>query len=149
MPVSMLSSVDFPLLDLLIIDGGKGQLTMAIEVLQEFGLQDDVPLVGLAKREGGLFRPRQLRSIMLSRRSEGLYLVQRVRDANTGHRKRRAKVRIASILDGIPGIGKKRRTILLKRFGSLDGIRHATEEEIASVPGIPLMVVQSLKAHLD
>ncbi len=140
--------------DLLIVDGGKGQLTMAIEVLKEFGLEDEVPLVGLAKREEELFRPGQSRSIMLSRRSEGLYLVQRVRDeahrfANTGHRKRRAKAGIASILDGIPGIGKKRRTILLKRFGSLDGIRSATEEEIASVPGIPLVVAQSLKTHLD
>ncbi len=140
--------------DLLIVDGGKGQLTMAIDVLKEFGLEEEVPLVGLAKREEELFRPGQSRSIMLSRRSEGLYLVQRVRDeahrfANTGHRKRRAKAGIASILDSIPGIGKKRRTILLKRFGSLDGIRSATEEEIASVPGIPLMVAQSLKTHLD
>ena len=80
--------------------------------------------------------------------------MQRVRDeahrfANTGHRKRRAKAGVASILDSIPGVGPKRRKQLLARFGSLDGIRSATMEEIASVPGIPTHVAQSIKAGLD
>jgi excinuclease ABC subunit C len=140
--------------DLLIVDGGKGQLAMAIEILREFGLEDEVPLAGLAKREEELFVPGQTRPIFLDRRSEGLYLVQRVRDeahrfANTGHRKRRSKVGTASILDSIPGIGPKRRKALLTQFGSLDALRNATMEEIASVPGIPVEVAESIKAHLD
>lgn len=140
--------------DLLIVDGGKGQLSMAVEVLREFGLEHEVPLTGLAKREEELFVPGKLQSILLDRRSQGLYLVQRVRDeahrfANEGHRKRRAKVGTASILDSIPGIGPKRRKLLLDRFTSLDGIRQATVEEIAAVPGIPVEVAEAVKAHLD
>ena len=140
--------------DLLIIDGGKGQLSMAVEVLQQFDLQDEVPLAALAKREEELFVPGRGRSILLPERSQGLYLVQRVRDeahrfANEGHRKRRAKVGVASILDGIPGIGPKRRQILLAHFGSLDDLRKATAEEIGSVPGIPIQVAEAVKAHLE
>ena len=139
--------------DLLIVDGGKGQLTMAVEVLAEFNLEKEVPVTGLAKQEEELFIPRQSNSILLSRRSEGLYLVQRVRDeahrfANEGHRKRRSKVGVASILDSVPGVGPKRRKALLTHFGSLDDLRKATVEEIASVPGVPLEVAQSVKAHL-
>lgn len=139
--------------DLLIVDGGKGQLAMAVEVLQQFGLQDEVPLAGLAKQEEELFVPGQSRSILLPRRSEGLYLVQRVRDeahrfANEGHRQRRAKVGVASILDGVAGIGPARRKTLLAHFGSLEELRQATEEEIASVPGIPLEVARAVKAQL-
>lgn len=139
--------------DLLIVDGGKGQLAMAVEVLEQFGLENEVPLTGLAKREEELFVPGQSQSILLDRRSEGLYLVQRVRDeahrfANEGHRKRRAKVGVASILDSVPGVGPKRRKVLLTHFGSLDDLRKATMEEIASVPGIPLEVAESVKAHL-
>ncbi len=139
--------------DLLIVDGGKGQLAMAMEVLAQFGLQDEVPLTGLAKREEELFLPGQKQSVMLPRRSEGLYLVQRARDeahrfANEGHRKRRAKVGVASILDSIPGVGPKRRQTLLKRFGGLEGLRAATIEEIASVPGVPLSVAEAIKTHL-
>ena len=127
---------------------------MAMEVLREFGLQDEVPLAGLAKQEEELFVPGKSESILLSRRSQALYLVQRVRDeahrfANEGHRKRRAKVGVASILDGIPGVGPKRRQTLLTHFGSLDELRRATMEEIASVPGIPVDVAEAVKAHLD
>jgi len=140
--------------DLLLIDGGKGQLSMAVEVLQQFDLQEEVPLAALAKREEELFVPGKGKSILLSKRSQGLYLVQRVRDeahrfANEGHRKRRAKVGVASILDGIPGVGPKRRQSLLTHFGSLEDLRNATAEEIGSVPGIPIQVAESVKAHLD
>jgi excinuclease ABC subunit C len=140
--------------DLLIVDGGKGQLAMAMEVLAQFGLEKEVPLAGLAKREEELFVPGNPRPIVLDRRSEGLYLVQRVRDeahrfANEGHRKRRSKVGVASILDSIPGVGPKRRKLLLDHFGSLDGLRKATMEEIASVPGIPEDVAKAVKANLD
>ncbi len=140
--------------DLLIVDGGKGQLAMAREVLREFGLEDEVPIAGLAKQEEELFVPGRSESILLSRRSQALYLVQRVRDeahrfANEGHRKRRSKVGVASILDGIPGVGPRRRQVLLAHFGSLEELRHATMEEIASVPGIPVDVAEAVKAHLD
>lgn len=140
--------------DLLIVDGGKGQLTMALEVLDAFGLRDEVPVVGLAKREEELFRPNHAQPVLLGKRSQGLYLVQRVRDeahrfANEGHRRRRSRMGTASILDGIPGIGPKRRKLLLDRFGSLQEIRAATIEEIATVPGIPVSVAESVKAHLD
>ncbi|MCO5187606.1 MAG: excinuclease ABC subunit UvrC [Anaerolineae bacterium] len=140
--------------DLLIVDGGKGQLAMAVEILEQFDLQDEVPVVGLAKREEELFLPNNPVSVLLDRRSQGLYLVQRVRDeahrfANEGHRKRRSKAGTASILDSIPGVGPKRRKMLLDQFESLDGIRDATIEEIASVPGIPVEVAESVKAHLD
>lgn len=140
--------------DLLIVDGGKGQLSMAVDVLRAFGLEGEVPLAGLAKQEEELFVPGNPRSILLDRRSQGLYLVQRVRDeahrfANEGHRKQRSKVGTASILDSIPGVGPKRRKLLLDRFGSLDGIRQATVEEIATVPGIPIEVAEAVKAHLD
>ncbi|MCA9936268.1 MAG: excinuclease ABC subunit UvrC [Ardenticatenaceae bacterium] len=139
--------------DLLIVDGGKGQLSMAVDVLRQFGLENEVPLTGLAKQEEELFVPGQSQSIWLPRRSEGLYLVQRVRDeahrfANEGHRKRRSKVGVASILDGVPGVGPSRRKALLTHFGSLDELRKATEEEIASVPGVPLAVAQAVKAFL-
>lgn len=139
--------------DLLIIDGGKGQLSVAVEVLEQFDLQDEVPLAALAKQEEELFVPGKSKSILLPERSQGLYLVQRVRDeahrfANEGHRKQRSKVGVASILDGIPGVGPKRRQTLLAHFGSLDDLRRATAEEIGSVPGIPIQVAESVKAHL-
>ncbi|MCB0035221.1 MAG: excinuclease ABC subunit UvrC, partial [Anaerolineales bacterium] len=139
--------------DLLIVDGGKGQLAMAMEVLEEFDLSHVVPLAGLAKREEELFVPGSTLSVLLDRRSEALYLVQRVRDeahrfANTGHRKRRNKAGTASILDSIQGVGPTRRRRLLERFGSLEGIRQATMEEIASVPGIPADVAQAIKSGL-
>lgn len=140
--------------DLLLIDGGKGQLAMAQEVLRDFGLTDEVPVASLAKREEELFVPGRVDSIWLDRHSQALFLVQRVRDeahrfANEGHRQRRSKVGIASILDSIPGVGPKRRKALLDQFGSLDGLRAATWEEIAAMPGIPADVAQAIKAHLD
>jgi excinuclease ABC subunit C len=139
--------------DLLIVDGGKGQLAMAQQVLEEFDLTGEVPLAGLAKREEEIFVPGKSAPILLPRRSEGLYLVQRVRDeahrfANQGHRKRRAKVGTASILDSIPGVGPKRRKTLLAHFGSLEDLRRATVEEIASIPGIPVDVAEAVRAHL-
>jgi excinuclease ABC subunit C len=139
--------------DLLIVDGGKGQLAVALEVLRAFDLEGEVPLAALAKQEEELFVPNRTTSVYLPRRSEALYLVQRVRDeahrfANEGHRQRRAKVGVASILDGIPGVGPRRRQILLRRFGSLEGIREASVEEISAVPGIPEEVAAEIKAHL-
>jgi excinuclease ABC subunit C len=139
--------------DLLLIDGGKGQLGVAQEVLREFELEGEVSLASLAKQEEEVFLPDRPQSVMLPRRSEALYLVQRVRDeahrfANEGHRKRRAKVGIASILDSVPGVGPKRRQILLKRFGSLEALREASAEEISAVPGITREVAEAIKSNL-
>lgn len=139
--------------DLLIVDGGKGQLAMAIEVLAQFGLTDEVPVAGLAKQNEELFVPGRRESVYLPRRSQGLYLVQRLRDeahrfANEGHRKRRSKVGTASILDSIPGVGPKRRKALLDHFDNLDNIRRASADELAEVPGITHEIALSIKANL-
>ena len=100
--------------DLLIVDGGKGQLGVAVEVLKELGLFEAVPVVGLAKQQEEIFLPGRPDSILLPRKSQGLYLVQRVRDeahrfAITAHRTQRAKIGLASQLDAIPGVGPARR----------------------------------------
>jgi excinuclease ABC subunit C len=140
--------------DLLLIDGGKGQLSRAASVLERFSLTVRVPVASLAKQQEEIFMPGRTRSILLPRHSQGLYLVQRVRDeahrfAITSHRVRRDKTGIASRLDSIPGIGPNRRKTLLNRFGSLDGIRQASLEELTRVPGISEALAQSIKAHLE
>ena len=139
--------------DLLIVDGGKGQLGIAVEVLQEFDLYGQVPVCGLAKQQEELFLPARPASILLPRQSQGLFLVQRVRDeahrfAITAHRARRAKTGVASQLDEIPGVGPTRRKKLIKHFGSLEGIRNASIDEIAAVPGIPREVAIAIKEQL-
>ncbi|NLH08715.1 MAG: excinuclease ABC subunit UvrC [Chloroflexi bacterium] len=139
--------------DLLIVDGGKGQLGVAVEVLESYGLTGRVPVVGLAKQHEELFVPGRSRSIMLPRRSQGLYLLQRIRDeahrfAITHQRQRRVRMGVASQLDSIPGIGPTRRRALLKHFGSLDAIREASVEQIAAVPGISRELAETIKAEL-
>jgi excinuclease ABC subunit C len=139
--------------DLIIIDGGKGQLSAALDILQRYDLTDEVPVTALAKQEETLFLPGRPQPVRLPERSEGLYLVQRIRDeahrfAVTAHRQRRSKVGIASVLDSVAGVGPKRRKLLLDHFGTLERLRGATLEEIASVPGIPYEVAQSVKAQL-
>ncbi|MBG0784121.1 MAG: excinuclease ABC subunit UvrC [Anaerolineaceae bacterium] len=140
--------------DLLLVDGGKGQLSRAVKVLEEYNLLDRVPVAGLAKQEEELFLPDQHNSIFLERHSAGLYLVQRIRDeahrfAITAHRKRREKQGLASRLDVIPGIGPTRRRQLLQKFGSVDGIQKAAPEEIAEIKGITLEMAQSIKTQLE
>jgi excinuclease ABC subunit C len=121
--------------------------------LEAVGLLGQVPVVGLAKQREELFVPGQRRSIMLPRRSQGLYLLQRVRDeahrfAISQHRARRVKMGIASQLDAIPGIGPTRRKALLAQFGSLKAIREASEDEIAAVQGIGPELAAVVKAEL-
>jgi len=140
--------------DLLLVDGGKGQLSRAVKVLESFNLLDRVPVAGLAKQEEELFIPGDRNSIYLERHSQGLYLVQRIRDeahrfAITAHRKRRRNQGLASRLDVIPGIGPARRRALLKKFGTIDGIKDAPPEEIAKIKGITLEMAQSLKVQLE
>lgn len=139
--------------DLLIIDGGKGQLGVAVEVLKAFGLFEAVPVCGLAKQMEEIFQPGEGTPVLLPRRSQGLYMVQRVRDeahrfALNQHRSIRSKIGLASQLDAIPGIGPTRRKALLKRFGSLDGIREASVEQLAGVRGMTRAAAESLKENL-
>jgi excinuclease ABC subunit C len=140
--------------DLLLVDGGKGQLSRAVKVLQDFNLLDRVPVAGLAKGEEELFIPGKFGSTYLERHSQGLYLIQRIRDeahrfAITAHRKRREKQGLASRLDVIPGVGPARRKALLQKFGSIEGIKDAPPEEIAEIKGITLEMAQSIKVQLE
>jgi len=125
--------------DLVVIDGGKGQLAAAVEAAQALG-QERLPIVSLAKREEEVYMPGYADPLRLSRRSPSLRLLQHVRDeahrfAVSYSRKRRSQRTITSELLRIPGIGPARRRLLLERFGSLAGVRTATPAEIASLPG--------------
>jgi len=140
--------------DLLIVDGGKGQLARAEKVLEVFQLTTRVPVVGLAKQQEELFVPRARNSIMLDNHSQGFYLIQRIRDeahrfAITAHRNKRNKVGMASRLDSIPGVGSTRRRELLTRFGSIEGILEAPDEEIAGIKGITIELARSIKTQLE
>jgi excinuclease ABC subunit C len=140
--------------DLVIVDGGKGQLSRATVVLRNFDLFEKVPVVGLAKQEEEIFFPNKPDSLLLPRHSQGLYLVQRIRDeahrfAITSHRARRVKQGMASLLDSIPGIGPARRKSLLKYFGSVDKIREASVVELTAVPGINQALAESIKAQME
>lgn len=140
--------------DLVIVDGGKPQLSSALGVFADLGItQEDVPLVALAKREEELFVPGASDPVVLPRGSSALHLVQRVRDeahrfAVTYHREMRGKAMTASVLDDIPGVGPKRKKVLLKAFGSVKRLREASVAEIASVPGIPPDVAGDIHAAL-
>ena len=129
-----------PLPDLIVIDGGKGQLSSALEVIRGVGLAD-IPVIGLAKEFEQIFRENISEPLMLSRHSAALHLMQQVRDeahrfAITYHRKLRAKRNLVSVLDNIRGIGAKRRQALWKHFGTIERIRQASREELAEAPGM-------------
>lgn len=133
---------------LVVIDGGKGQLSSALEVIRGLGL-DDLPVVGLAKREEEIFKPHQSESIMLDREGAALHLIQRIRDeahrfAITYHRKLRGKRNLVSVLDHVEGIGTKRRQELWKAFKTLDAMRAASVEELAAVEGMNHAAAQTL-----
>jgi excinuclease ABC subunit C len=140
--------------DLLMIDGGKGQLGVAAEVLAEFELTDKVPLCSLAKQFEEIFLPGSSTPIILDRRSQALYLVQRVRDeahrfAITTHRNQRTKLGMASKLETIPGIGPSKRKALLKAFGnSINAIKAASIEELTQVKGITPQIAETIKEVL-
>jgi excinuclease ABC subunit C len=143
---------EFPVPDLLLIDGGEGQVGAALTALEQEGL-DDVAVAGLAKREEEIVLPGRKDRLVLSRRHAGLKLLMRVRDeahrfALRHHRSRRARKSLASRLDGIPGVGSRRRELLLHAFGSLDGVERAGVEELAAVPGIGPALAREIAAHL-
>jgi excinuclease ABC subunit C len=140
--------------DLIIVDGGKGQLSRAVSVLEEFKLMDKVAVAGLAKQQEELFVPGKSLSILLARKSQGLYLVQRIRDeahrfAITAHRNQRGKIGLVSRMEAIPGIGPSRRKKLLAYFGSIDKIQSASVEEIVKAVKMPTELARSLKEFLE
>ena len=134
---------------LVVVDGGPPQVAAAQRALAELGIVD-IPVCGLAKRLEEVWLPGQEDPVILARSSEGLYLLQRIRDeahrfAITHHRSRRSKSMVESLLDGVPGLGEVRRKTLLKHFGSLKKLRAATVEEIALVPGIGARTATAIK----
>jgi excinuclease ABC subunit C len=138
---------------LLVIDGGAPQVASAVEALHELGIVD-ITVCGLAKRLEEVWVPGEQDPVILPRQSEGLYLLQRVRDeahrfAIAHHRQRRSSSMIASILDEVPGLGEVRRKALMRRFGSLKRLRQASLSEIAEVPGIGPATATALRAALD
>jgi len=139
--------------DLVIIDGGAGQVSAAREVLDELGLHD-LPMAGLAKEREEVFTPGRPDPIVLPANSQALYLLQRLRDeahrfAITYHRQLRAKAATRSALDDLPGVGPARKRALLRVFGSSRALKGATVEEIASVPGIGGELAGRIREHLD
>lgn len=133
---------------LVVIDGGKGQLSSALEVIRGLGLHD-LPVIGLAKREEEIFKEGQSESILLDRDSAALHLIQRIRDeahrfAITYHRKLRGKRNLVSVLDHVEGIGSKRRQELWKAFKTLDEMKAASVEELAAVESMNYAAAQRL-----
>jgi excinuclease ABC subunit C len=139
--------------DLIIIDGGKGQLGAACDTLSALG-HGNIAVVSLAKRMEEIFVPGRSRSTLLPRTSQGLYLIQRIRDeahrfAITYHRLVRQKGTVKSQIDSVPGIGPSRRKALLKTFGSVRGIKAASADEIAAVQGMSQKLAETVKLHLQ
>jgi excinuclease ABC subunit C len=139
--------------NLIVIDGGKGQLSAGLAALQGFREQG-VAVVSLAKRIEEVFRPGVTAPLVLAHDTPELQLLQRVRDeahrfAITHHRIRREKAMTESIMDELPGIGPARKRALLKRFGSPEGVLAATREELENVPGLPPKVARELYTHLN
>ena len=138
--------------DLVIVDGGKGQLSAALDAMRDCGAEF-IPTVGLAKKREELFIKDEMEPIMLPRDSQSLYLVQRVRDeahrfAIAYHRDLRSKSAIQSGLDAVPGVGPKRKKALLRKFGGVRAIREADVDAIASTPGMTRASAELVKEHL-
>jgi excinuclease ABC subunit C len=137
---------------LVVIDGGKGQVNAAWQALTALGISG-IPVVGLAKRLEEIYLPETSQPIILPRHSEGLFLLQRIRDeahrfAITFHRSKRSKLMLDSLLDEIPALGEIRRQTLLERFGSVAALRKSNVDEIATVPGIGLRIATLIVDHL-
>ena len=138
---------------LLMVDGGAPQVAAAIEALTELGIVD-LAVCGLAKRLEEVWLPGAPDPVILPRQSEGLYMLQRIRDeahrfAISHHRTKRSTSMVNSLLDNVPGLGEIRRKALMRRFGSLKRLRAATVEEIAEVPGIGMSTAAALREVLD
>ncbi|KPJ74868.1 MAG: hypothetical protein AMS19_14755 [Gemmatimonas sp. SG8_23] len=141
-----------PIPDLAVIDGGKGQLSAAAEALEALGMAD-VAVIALAKKEEEVFLPGRSDPVRLDRRNRALHLLQRIRDeahrfAVRYNRKLRSKRTIRSDLGDIPGVGPKRQTVLLRRFGSLKGVKEATRDDIARIPGFSEALASRILTYL-
>lgn len=145
-----------PAPDLMLLDGGKGQLSAVVPVLAEMGVGSelpDIPLRSLAKREEEVFEPGRPEPVILDRDSPELRLLQRVRDeahrfANTYHRKLRGQRMTASVLDELPGVGRARKKKILEHFGTPEAFMNASLKELESVPGMPGKVARDIHARL-
>jgi excinuclease ABC subunit C len=141
---------------LLLVDGGKGQLTVAQRVVAQLGLEDEIPVAALAKRFEEVYVPGSSVPVRIPRGSEALFMLQRIRDeahrfANTFHRERRGKRMVASSLDEIVGLGEKRAQRLVKEIGSVTAIKKATREELSALSWLPASVADAVyrKFHPD
>ena len=139
--------------DLIVVDGGKGQVSAAKKALSESGYAN-IPLIGLAKEREEIFFPDASEPLVLSHSDQGLRLLQRIRDeahrfAVTYHRNLRTRRMVQSVLDQIPGVGKRRKTLLLKEYGSLAGIRKADPADIRRLTGMSLQQVNGLMEQLQ
>ncbi|MEI8322027.1 MAG: excinuclease ABC subunit UvrC [Actinomycetes bacterium] len=141
---------------LLLVDGGKGQLSVAIEVVKELGLEDEIPVASLAKKFEEVFIPGQSHPVNVPRGSEALYMLQRIRDeahrfANSFHRELRDKRMKESVLDGIAGLGEARRQRLVKELGSLKAVKEAPLGQLQALPWLPDVVALAIfhKIHGD
>jgi excinuclease ABC subunit C len=142
-----------PLPDLVMIDGGKGQLSAAMKAVHALGLDDRMHLIGLAKRFEEIFVPGRVESLRLDERSPGRLLIQRLRDeahrfAITFHRSLRAKALVHSALDDIAGVGPAMKKRLLRAFGSVDGVRAASLEQLTAIEGVGPRLAARLKEGL-
>jgi excinuclease ABC subunit C len=145
-----------PAPDLILLDGGKGQLSAVIPVMEEMGVASelpDIPLRSLAKRDEEVFQPGRPEPVVLERNSPELHLLQRVRDeahrfANTYHRKLRGQAMTASVLDELPGVGPTRKKKIMEHFGTPDAFLNASLEELEAVPGLPGKVAREVHARL-
>jgi len=138
---------------LLLVDGGKGQLSVAQRVVEELGLADEIPVASLAKRFEEVFVPGQAEPVKIPRQSEALYLLQRIRDeahrfAITYHRQLRGKRMTRSILDDIPGLGPTRKKRLLKELGGVGAVKRASLEELKALPWLPDAVAEAVHAKV-
>ena len=141
---------------LLLVDGGKGQLSVAIEVVKELGLEDEIPVASLAKKFEEVFIPGQLHPVNVPRGSEALYMLQRIRDeahrfANSFHRELRDKRMKESVLDGIAGLGESRRQRLMKELGTLKAVKETPLDQLQALPWLPDAVALAIfqKIHGD
>jgi excinuclease ABC subunit C len=145
-----------PAPDLILLDGGKGQLSAVLPVLDELGVSEelpDIPLRSLAKRDEEVFQPGRPEPVVLARNSPELHLLQRVRDeahrfANTYHRQVRGRAMTASVLDGLPGVGPTRKKKILEHFGTPEAFLNASLEELEAVPGLPGKVAREVHTRL-
>ena len=152
---------EWPLPDLLLVDGGKGQLNIALKVIAEMGMEGAFAVAAIAKKEiargeiqDKLFIPQRVNPVSFTKSDEALLLLQHIRDeahrfAISFHRQKRARNTFLSDLDRIPGIGPKRKRVLLRHYGSLGDIRAAALEELSALPGMNQIVAKAVHQHLS